>query len=118
MVIVSAIPPDDATLGDICASIEKNREEINEALSVLASRSDEQRRRLDDYDNHQVTSFEVGSDMISFFDCYCDQSNAGNDGCARKTALFAQAVANAVTQKMQAIGENGENPADILLKVR
>jgi hypothetical protein len=56
--------------------------------------------------------------MISFFDCYCDQSNAGNDGCARKTALFAQAVANAITQKMQAIGENGENPADILLKVR
>jgi hypothetical protein len=115
VLIVSTNPPDDAMLGEICASIEQSREEINEALLVLASRSDEQHRRLNDYDNHQVTSFEVGSDMISFFDCYCDQSNAGNDGCARKTALFAEAVANAVTQKTRAIGEN---PIDLLLEVR
>ena len=101
-------------LGEICISIEQNRDEIEEALLILASQSDGQRRRLDDSINHPVTSFEIGSDMISYFDCYCDQSNPGNDGCAKKTLLFAEAVANAISQKTRAIGENH---ADALLKV-
>lgn len=113
-IIASANPPDDAMLGEICNSIEQNREEINQVLLVLASRSDEQRRRLDDSINPPVTSFEIGSDMISYFDCYCDQSNADNVGCAKKTLLFAQAVANAISQRTRAIGENPEE----LLKVR
>ena len=53
--------------------------------------------------------------MISFFDCYCDKSNAGNDGCSKKTLLFAEAVTKAVSQKANTVGEN---PAEVLLKVR
>ena len=65
-----------------------------------------------------MTSFELGSEMLSFFDCYCDKSNPGNDGCSKKTIMFAEAVTKAITQKTEAIAETGENPAEILLEVR
>ena len=81
----------------------------------MASRSNEHRRRLDNSNHKAVTSFELGSDMISFFDCFCDKSNPGNDGCSKKTLMFAEAVATAVSQKSTVIGEN---PAEVLLKVR
>ena len=106
---------DEAVPEEICNDVEQNRKEIEEALLVLASRSDEQHRCLDDSVHKTVSSFEVGMDMISFFDCYCDKSNPGNDGCSKKTLLFAEAVAKAISQKANAIGEN---PAEVLLKVR
>ena len=106
---------DDAVPDDICISMEQNRKEIEEALLVMASQSDEQHRRLDDSILKPVTSFEVGSNMISFFDCYCDRSNPGNDGCTKKSLLFAEAVTKAVVQKAHTIGEN---PAEVLLEVR
>ena len=86
--------------------MEQNRNEIEEALLVLASQSDEQRRRLDDSINHQVTSFEIGSDMVSYFDCYCDKSNPENDGCAKKALLFMEAVTTAVSQEAEAMVKN------------
>ena len=106
---------DDPISEEICTSLEQNRKEIEDALLVMASRSDEQRRRLDDSMRRPVTSFEVGSDMISYFDCYCDKSNPDNIGCSRKTLLFAEAVAKAISQKADAIGEN---PAEVLLKAQ
>ena len=81
----------------------------------MASRSDEKHRRLNDSIYHPVTSFEIGTDMLSFFDCSCDKSNPGNDGCAKKILLFAEDIAKAVTQKGMVIGEN---PAELLHKVR
>ena len=108
---------DDPVTEEICVSLEQNRKEIEEALLVLASRSDEHHRRLDEEDTIRkpVTSYEVGSDMISFFDCFCDKSNPGNDGCAKKILLFAESVTKAVSEKAETIGEN---PAEVLLKVR
>ena len=104
---------DDARFEGICNSMEQNREEIEEALLLLAS-EDEQHRRLTDLKDHAVTSFEIGSDMVSYFDCYCDQSNPGNNGCARRTLAFAEVVADSITQEVHEIGEN---PAELLLKV-
>eukprot|EP00956_Cyclotella_meneghiniana_P009086 scaffold12435_cov33-Cyclotella_meneghiniana.AAC.6 len=104
---------DNAAPEEICISIEENRKEIEEGLLVLASRSDEKHRRLNDSIYHPVTSFEIGTDMLSFFDCSCDKSNPGNDGCAKKILLFAEDMAKAVTQKSMVIGEN---PAELLLK--
>ena len=95
--------------------MEQNRNEIEEALLVLASQSDEQRRRLDDSINHQVTSFEIGSDMVSYFDCYCDKSNLDNDGCAKKALLFMEAVTSAASQEAEAMGKNF---SEEFLKVR
>jgi hypothetical protein len=109
------IPLGDTVPEEICISVEQNRKEIEEALPVLSSRTYEQHRRLDDLIRTPVTSFEIGMDMISFFDWYCNKSNAGNDGCSKKTLLFAEAVTKAVSQKPNAVGEN---PAEILLKVR
>lgn len=109
---------DDTVPEEICISLEENRKEIEEALLFLASRSDEKHRRLDDSIYKPVTSFELGSEMLSFFDCYCDKSNPGNDGCSKKTLMFAEAVTKTITQKTEAIAETGENPAEILLEVR
>lgn len=106
---------DDSLLQDACISIQENRTEIEQALLVLASRSDEQHRRLDDSSVHPVTAFEVGSDIISFLDCYCDASNPNNNGCTRKVMIFAEAVSNAVTQEASRIVEN---PAELMLEVR
>ena len=109
------IQSEGAVSEDICTSLEENRKEIEETLLVMASQSNEHRRRLDDSLHDTVTSFELGSDVISFFDCFCDKSNPGNDGCSKKTLMFAEAVAKAVSQKSMVIGEN---PAEVLLKVR
>ena len=106
---------DDAVPEEICISVEENRKEIEEALLVLASQSDEKHRRLEDSIYHSVTSFEIGTDMLSFFDCFCDKSNPGNDGCSKKTLLLGEAIAKAVSQKGMVIGEN---PAELLHKVR
>ena len=105
---------EDTLADEICISIQENRKEINEGLLVLASRSDEQRRRLDDSMEHPVTAFEIGSDILSFFDCYCDTSNPGNDGCSKKALRFAEAISKATTEKAADIGEN---PIESLLKV-
>jgi hypothetical protein len=95
--------------------LKQNRKEIEEALLVLAPQSDEQHRKLDYSINPPVISFELGTDMVSFFNCYCDKSNAGNDGCSKKSLVFAEAVVKAVTQKANIIGEN---PDELLFKVR
>ena len=107
---------DRALLQDTCISIQENRREIEQALLVLASRSDEQRRRLDNSRDHPVTAFEIGFDVLSFFDCYCDTSNPGNDGCTKRAMVFAEAVSNSVIQETEKIVQ--ENPAEVLLKVR
>ena len=107
---------DDSLLQEACTSIHENRTEIEEALLVLASRSDEQQRRLDNSRDHPVTAFEIGSDVLSFFDCYCDTSNPGNDGCTKRAMVFAEAVSNSVIQETEKIVQ--ENPAEVLLKVR
>lgn len=94
--------------------MKENRKGIEEALLVLASRSEGQSRRLDDGSDHPVSASEIGEDMISFFDCFCDESNPGNDGCTRRTLKFAEDVATALSQAANRIAEN---PAEVLLKV-
>jgi hypothetical protein len=64
---------------------------------------------------HPVTAFEIGSDTLSFLDCYCDTSNPGNDGCTKKAPLFTEVVTKSVTEKATTIGEN---PAEVWQKVR
>lgn len=108
---------DPLLVEETCISLEKNRKEIEAGLLILASRSDEQRRRLDDSNSteHPVTTFQLGSDMLNILDCFCDKTNPGNDGCSKKALSFGEAVAKSLTEKTTEIGEN---PAEFLLKVR
>ena len=98
-------------------SLRENRKEIEEAMLVLESRSKKEGRRLNASGEHKVSSFELGSDLLSMLDCYCDESNPDNLGCAKKTLKFSDDVASGLMEQAE---ENFsvENPAEKMMKVR
>lgn len=85
-------------------------------MLVLKSRSNEG-RRLNASGEHKVTSFEVGSELLSMLDCYCDDSNPDNIGCTTRTLKFSESVASAITEQAEDDFAD-ESPADKMLKVR
>jgi hypothetical protein len=90
----------DAELEETCLSIAVNRDKIEAALLVLAERSSE-RKLQDDSGNETapVTSFVMATEMLTMYDCLCDQSNPDNLGCMKKAIKFAETVAQAVDEQ-------------------
>jgi hypothetical protein len=89
----------DAALKETCMSIAANRDKIDTALLVLAARSE--RKLQDDAGNETtpVTSFEVASEMLSMYDCICDQTNPENIGCMKKVLMFGDLVARSIDEQ-------------------
>lgn len=86
-----------ALLEETCTSIAANRDKIDAALFVLAERS--AARRLQDDETAPVTSYEVATDMLSMYDCFCDQSNPDNLGCLQKALKVSELVATALDEQ-------------------
>ncbi|KAL7508989.1 hypothetical protein ACHAXN_006827 [Cyclotella atomus] len=89
----------DAALKETCMSIAANRDKIDTALLVLAARSE--RKLQDDAGNETtpVTSFEVASEMLSMYDCICDQTNPENIGCMKKVLMFGDLVSRSIDEQ-------------------
>jgi len=107
---------DTIELPDICRSLNENRTEIEAGVAVLGSRSEE-RRRLNNANDTQVSSFQVASSVVSMLDCYCDENNPMNEGCTRKQLQFTEAVSEAILEKAANDAIN-EDPGDVLSKVQ
>jgi hypothetical protein len=91
----------EAELEETCTSIRENRDKIEAALLVLAARSSERRlQHGTDPDNQTpVTSFDAATDMLSMYDCLCDQSNPDNLGCTKKALKFTEVISQSIQEQ-------------------
>jgi hypothetical protein len=89
----------EAELEETCTSIRANRDKIEAALLVLAASSSERRLQDDPDSEAPVTSFEMATDLLSMYDCFCDQSNPDNLGCTKKTLKFTEVVSKSIEEQ-------------------
>jgi hypothetical protein len=85
-------PDNDAEgeMAEICRKREENRTEIDMAMVTL-EKSVERRLGMSPDETH-VTGFEVATDMLSMYDCFCDTNNQDNEGCTEKALKFVEVV--------------------------
>ena len=87
-------------LGDTCMDLEKYRSEIDAAMLGLAASSEG--RHLSDSNETHITSFQLSSESLDMFSCYCDQENPSR-GCTVKAMQFLKILEVSLSIKLSSI---------------